>query len=92
MSSTRSLRGLCEETIKEELLRDVSSVPSVPIYDYESVLRRQLGRVGKWCEMAGSLGVSWSNEWVMRQSPASKYVNTKAEDNMVLKPLPGNSH
>jgi hypothetical protein len=34
--------------------------------------------------MAASLGVSWSNEWLMRQSPASKDVNTEAEEATML--------
>jgi hypothetical protein len=34
--------------------------------------------VGGWCEMAASLGVSWSNELVVRQLLASKDVNTEA--------------
>jgi hypothetical protein len=34
--------------------------------------------------MAASLGVSWSYELGVRQSPASKDVNTKAEEAMAL--------
>jgi hypothetical protein len=36
--------------------------------------------VGGWCELASSLGGSWSNRLIVRQSPASKDVNTKAEE------------
>jgi hypothetical protein len=35
--------------------------------------------IGGWCEPTVSLGVSWINEWVVRQSPASKDANTEAE-------------
>jgi anti-sigma factor RsiW len=41
-------------------------------------------RVGGWCQMAVSLGVSWSTEWVVRQSPASKDAKTEAEEATVL--------
>jgi hypothetical protein len=34
--------------------------------------------------MAASVGVSWSNERVMRSSPASKDVNTEAEEATAL--------
>jgi hypothetical protein len=34
--------------------------------------------------MAASLGVSWSNELLVRQSSASKDVNMKAEDSTTL--------
>jgi hypothetical protein len=44
-----------------------------------------LRRVGGWCEMAASLEwVSWSNEFVARQMPASKDMNTDAEEAMAL--------
>jgi hypothetical protein len=36
-------------------------------------------RVDGWCELAASLAVSWSNESLWRQSPASKGMNTEVE-------------
>jgi hypothetical protein len=35
-------------------------------------------RVGGCCEMAASLGVSWRDDLVVRQSPASKDMNKEA--------------
>jgi hypothetical protein len=40
--------------------------------------------VGGWCEMAASLGVSSSNELVLRESSASKDMNTEAEEATAL--------
>jgi hypothetical protein len=53
--------------------------------DYDS-LETAVTIVGGWCEMAASLGVtvSWSNELLVRQSPASTDVNTEAEEAMAL--------
>jgi hypothetical protein len=34
--------------------------------------------------MAASLGISWSNEWIVRQWPSSKDVNTEAEEGTTL--------
>jgi anti-sigma factor RsiW len=47
-------------------------------------LETAMRSVGGWCEMVASLGVSWSNELVVRQSLASKDVNTEAEEAMAL--------
>jgi hypothetical protein len=61
--STQFLRQLRDSTI-EELLEEVLSMQSVPrLYKEEQLrLRESLGtavrRVGVWCEMAASLGVS----------------------------------
>jgi hypothetical protein len=40
--------------------------------------------VGGWCEMAVSLGVSWSNGLVVRQLLASNDVNSETEKPMAL--------
>jgi hypothetical protein len=44
-------------------------------------------RGGGWCEMAASLGVSQSNELVVRQLPTSKDLNTEAEEAMSLEAI-----
>jgi hypothetical protein len=44
-----------------------------------------------WCEIAASLEVSWGNEWVVRQSPASKDVNTEYEEATALEDVPGDN-
>jgi aminoglycoside phosphotransferase (APT) family kinase protein len=54
--------------------------------DYESP-EMAVRRVGGWCDMAASLGISWSNELVVRQSPASKDVNMEAEEATVLEAI-----
>jgi hypothetical protein len=75
----------------EELLEALFCVLSVPSQYNEEQLRLRessetaVRRVGGWCEMAASLGVGKLQQWVsVRQSPASKIVNTEAEEAMVL--------
>jgi hypothetical protein len=70
----------------EELLKAVFSMRSVPRLYNEELLRLRESletaarRVGGWCEMAASLGVSSSNELLVRKTPASKDVNIEALD------------
>jgi hypothetical protein len=65
----------------EELLEAMFSVRSVPRLQNKEQLRLResletaVTKVGGECEIAASLGVSWSKE-----SPASKDVNMKAEE------------
>jgi hypothetical protein len=71
----------------------VFSVQPVPrLHNEEQLQLREslempMKRVCSWCEMSASLGVSWSNEWVVRQSPASKDINTEAEEVMALEAI-----
>jgi hypothetical protein len=64
----------------EELLEAMFSVRSVPrLYNEEQLQLRMnletvVRRVEGWSEMAVRVGVSWSNELVVRQAPASKDV------------------
>jgi hypothetical protein len=44
-------------------------------------------RVGAWCEMTFSLGVSWNNERVVRQLRVGKDVNTEAEGATALEAI-----
>jgi hypothetical protein len=63
---------------------------SVPrIYNEEQLrLRESLETavriVGGWCEMVFRLRVSWSNELVVRLSPATNDVNTESEEATAL--------
>jgi hypothetical protein len=47
-------------------------------------LETAVRRAGGWCEMDASLGVSWSNESVVRQSLANKDMNTESEEATAL--------
>jgi hypothetical protein len=75
---------------KEEMLEAVFSVRSMPrLYTraqlpLQKSLETAVGRVGGLGEMATSLGVSWCNELVVRQSPASMDVKTETEESTAL--------
>jgi hypothetical protein len=44
---------------------------------------------GDWREMVASLGLSWSNELAVRQSPASMGVNTGEDEATALEAVTG---
>jgi hypothetical protein len=83
--STRSVRWLHESII--HLFGEMFSMRSVPrLYNEEQLrllesLEMAVRRVGGWCQMAASLGIS-RVEWVVGQSPASKEVSTETEARM----------
>jgi hypothetical protein len=71
-----------ETTEMLEAVFSVRSMPKLyierqlPLEDFETAV----GRVGGWCYMAASLGVSRSNDLVVGQSPAGKNVSTETQD------------
>jgi hypothetical protein len=74
----RFLRGPCHSYATKELLGEVFPVWSVPRLYNEQLrlpesLEMEVRRVGGWCEMAASLGVSHLEQQVTCETVAGQY-------------------